>query len=309
MHETIAYNGLTLHKWTLGSSTFLACPEQGARLMNWHLRLADTSVRDVIHWPEDADLTDIAKIRGGNPILFPFCARTYHEGTIGQWKAPDGQVRPMPNHGFARQGTFLIKETRPDGFTAVLQPDADALAAYPFQYRFAVSYHFSELDFRVDLTLRNLDEHRIPWSAGHHFYFTLPWHENGQRQDYRLEIPAKKAFRVTPTGALEEDKEWTKALTFDAPGMSDRIHCKLKKNEASFGPLNGEEDVRVIFGNGDTTGPSAWTALTTWTENDESPFYCVEPWMGPPNAPEHGHGLHYVEPAEEETFSVTISLV
>ena len=54
--------------------------------------------------------------------------------------------------------------------------------------------------------------------------------------------------------------------------------------------------------------PSPWTALVAWTENDSSPFYCVEPWMGPPNSHDHGKGLHWVDPGESDVFSVTVSL-
>ena len=104
--ETIDYNGITLHRWHCGPSTFLARPELGARLMNWNLQMADGSVRDVIHWPEDADFKRFDKVRGGNPILFPFCGRSYHAGEIGYWPDRDGTVRPMPMHGFSRNARF-----------------------------------------------------------------------------------------------------------------------------------------------------------------------------------------------------------
>ena len=305
--ETIPYQNLTLRKWTLGASSFLACPEQGARLMNWHVRMADGSFRDVIHWPEDADYGDFAKVRGGNPILFPFCARSFVKGEAARWTAPDKTTRPMPNHGFARQGTFAVEELRPDGFTATLQPDAAAQEAYPFAYRFSVHYRFSELHLEAHLTLKNEDARPIPWSAGHHFYFTLPWHERSLREAYRIEIPARRAFRATSTGGLAEIKPAPKEATFDDPELSDRIHCKLKFGEAIFGPKSGEEDVRVSFlPIGDP--PSPWASIVTWTEGEHSPFYCVEPWMGPPNAPEHGHGLHWVNPGESEVFSVRVAL-
>ncbi len=75
--EKIPYLGHTLARWQVGPSTFLALPEKGARFMNWHLTLGDGSVRDVVYWPELQSLDDIAKVRGGNPILFPFCGRTF----------------------------------------------------------------------------------------------------------------------------------------------------------------------------------------------------------------------------------------
>ena len=58
--QAIDYQGTQIHRWNCGSSTFLACPERGARLMNWHLTMADETVRDVIHWPEGANMDRIA---------------------------------------------------------------------------------------------------------------------------------------------------------------------------------------------------------------------------------------------------------
>ncbi|MBL4576580.1 MAG: aldose epimerase, partial [Opitutaceae bacterium] len=63
--EKINYLGEELCRWKVGTSTFLAWPENGARLMNWNLQLADGSVRDVLYWPETTDLNDLKNIRGG----------------------------------------------------------------------------------------------------------------------------------------------------------------------------------------------------------------------------------------------------
>lgn len=305
--ETIDFNGLKLRKWTIGASRFLACPEQGARLMNWHLCMADGSFRDVIHWPEDADYGKFAKVRGGNPILFPFAANTFHKGTKDCWVDPEGEVRPMPQHGFARQGRFEVEGLREDGFAARLVPDEAAHAAYPFRYQFLVEYAFSELRLDVHLSLKNEDDHAIPWSAGHHFYFTLPWHELGDRANYRIEVPARKAFHRTPSGWLEEIKPAPKDGSFDDPDLIERIHTKLRKPEAIFGPKSGEEDIRLSV-LPTTEGVSTWGTIVTWTEAADSPFYCVEPWMGLPNAAEHGQGLHWVGPGETGVFSVRIEL-
>src|SRR5690606_41389577 len=88
--EKVSFGGETLLRWRVGHSTFLALPEKGARLMNWNIALGDGSVRDVLYWPEDADLSKIASVRGGNPILFPFNARSYDRGDIHFWRAADG---------------------------------------------------------------------------------------------------------------------------------------------------------------------------------------------------------------------------
>jgi galactose mutarotase-like enzyme len=93
--------------------------------------------------------------------------------------------------------------------------------------------------------------------------------------------------------------------TFADPTIVDLIRCKLKSNVLTFGPKNGEENLRIRHGVEPV--PAPWAAVVTWTENDASPFYCVEPWMGPPNAPEHKNGLHLVAPGASETFFVEVS--
>src|SRR5690606_17400974 len=85
--QEIDYLGKRVFRWERGASSFLAWPEGGARLMNWNVAYADGSYRDVIHWPDQLETLDtIGKIRGGNPILFPFCGRSFDEGEIGFWK-------------------------------------------------------------------------------------------------------------------------------------------------------------------------------------------------------------------------------
>lgn len=305
--ETIQFNNTTIRKWEVGASTFLAWPECGARLMNWHISMADSSVRDIIYWPEDADFSRPAKIRGGNPILFPFAARTYDQGELGYWRTADGQRRPMPMHGFCREGDFKLTTHNDKGFIATFQPSDFSHQAYPYEYTFTVQYRFEELALHVDFQLDNHGNDPIPWSPGHHFYFALPWHPDTARKDYRIAIPAKKAFYHLDDGSLDPLKDFPAETPFADPALNDRIHCKLKENAVRFGPKSGEEDITIRIGQAGKPGP--WATFVTWTESDDSPFYCVEPWMAPPNAPEHKNGLRLVEPGKRDAFSVSISLI
>lgn len=305
--ETIEVKGHTIRKWQVGASTFLALPEAGARLMNWFITMPDGQFRDVLYWPEDANLDAIARVRGGNPILFPFAARTYCKGEIGFWQDPEGQKRPMSVHGYARQGRFEIDSVHEKGFLARFVPSAEAEAAYPYRYTFTVAYRFEELALHVDLELHNQDARPIPWGPGHHFYFNLPWHTGLDRNNYQLHAPAKKHFRAQNSdGTLTPIKNSPEPISFDDPAAVDLIRCGLKSSEVRFGPKGGEEDISIRIDNKEP--PAPWTTLVTWTEDENSPFYCVEPWTAPPNVAEHGKGLRWVEPGKRDVFSVRVSL-
>ncbi len=299
-----------IQSWEVGPSRFRVLPEYGARLMDWRIALPRSAERTVIYWPEDTGSVPLSEVRGGNPILFPFSGRCTHEGSGHRWKTPDGTVRDIPMHGIARQGRFQVVETDGSGFVAEFHPDDDALASYPFAHTFRVSYRFSELAFTATFTLENQDRLPIPWAAGHHFYFQLPWHPESGREHYRILVPSKHAVRLSRDGVLTRDPEYVPEalpadLSFADPAQINRIFMKWRSGIIRFGPRNGEEDVVVQIGEGGK--PSPIVSLVTWTESPESPFYCVEPWMGPPNAPGTGK-VHWVRPGATAAFDVTVRL-
>jgi galactose mutarotase-like enzyme len=304
--EKVSYNGKNLTRWQVGKSTFLALPEHGARLMNWHLALGDSSVRDILYWPEDANFNEFARVRGGNPILFPFNARSFDAGDIHFWRDPTGLRRPMPMHGFARTSEFKVTRLDARGFTAVLVPDEAAHQAYPYKYEFTVAYRFSELGLACELTLLNLDKQPIPWSAGHHFYFTVPWTEGRTRGDYSIRIPATRSHRQDATGKLTVEPGFKPEEPLNNPALIDAIHLGLKSNTVTFGPTKGAGQVSIRHGTASV--PSTEATFVTWSGSADAPFYCVEPWMGPPNAPENKIGLHWVQPGQTQSFVVEIAV-
>lgn len=304
--ERIPYLGQEILRWRIGASTFLALPEQGARLMNWNVTLGDGTVRDLLYWPELASLENFSKIRGGNPILFPFAGRTFDRGELHHWRADDGQRRPMPMHGLARQGEFRLSRLDDRGFSAVFAPDAAARAAYPFDYEFTVSYRFESAGLYVELELTNLGQVPLPWSAGHHFYFTLPWSPGRTRRDYLLEIPATRTLRHSETGRLVDGPRLAPRETLDNPALLDTIQTGLRGH--LFAVTERPTGTRVRFLTGFTNTTARDAAVVAWTQDEHSPFYCIEPWMGPPNSPENKTGLHVVGPGQTQKFYVEIAL-
>lgn len=304
--EKIPYQGQTLSRWRVGNSTFLALPDKGARLMNWNITLGDGTVRDILYWPENADFSDVAKVRGGNPILFPFNGRSFDRGDIGFWRAADGVRRPMPMHGLARQGAFKVTHTDDRGFVAQFLPDAEARACYPFEYDFTVTYRFQPFGLTCEFALTNLGGEPLPWCAGHHFYFTLPWSEATTRADYIIRLTAGKRLRQDPTGALVAGPQLGADESLANPALIDTFHTALKGNEAVFGEKGRPGDVTVRLGTAKV--PPQEALFVTWTLTDDSPFYCIEPWMGPPNAAEHKIGLYHVVPGDTQKFTVSISV-
>ncbi len=303
--ERIPYLGHTIFKWQVGASSFLALPEKGARLMNWNVTLGDGSVRDVIYWPEVENLDNIASVRGGNPILFPFSGRSYDRGEIHHWRAEDGVRRPMPMHGLARQGLFRTTRLDEGGFSAQFVPDEAAKAAYPYDYDFVVSYRFDATAIFVELQLTNHGPTPIPWSAGHHFYFTLPWSPGRTRRDYLLETSATKHLQRDDQGLLRDGPRTGQRERLDNKNLIDLIHTGLRRDIFGVTETTGS---RLLFRTSMAGGSPRDLTVVTWTQDEKSPFYCIEPWMGPPNAAETKVGLHNVAAGQTQKFYVEISL-
>jgi galactose mutarotase-like enzyme len=304
--ETIPYQGQLLTRWRVGNSTFLALPEKGARLINWNLALPDGSVRDVIYWPENADFGDIAKVRGGNPILFPFGGRCFDRGEIFFWRAADGVRRPIPIHGIARQGAFHVANIDARGFTAHFAPGAEAQTSYPFKYDFAVTYRFEPVGLSCEFALTNHGSEPLPWCPGHHFYFTVPWQEGTARGDYMIRIPAGKRLKQDATGHLVTGPALQLEENLANLDLIDTFHTALRSNEVVFGEKGRPGDVVVRVGVDPTPTPDS--TFVTWSLAPDSPFYCVEPWMGPANAAEHRVGLRFVPPGETGKFVVSVQV-
>ena len=282
-------------------------PERGARLMHWHLTHGDGSIRDVIYWPDVSSIDQFTKARGGNPILFPFCARSFDQEEMNFWRAADGVRRPMPMHGLARQGEFKLTRIDARGFAAQFLPDNDAKVAYPYDYEFTVTYRFEPLGLACEFTLRNLGSQPIPWSAGHHFYFALPWNEGLTRADYAIRIPSSKTLRQDfKTGQLVPGPTLQLEESFANEALIDAFHTGLKSNSIVFGPKKLPGEVIMRLGTAKVPPPDA--VFVTWTMAADSPYYCVEPWMGPPNAPGTKVGLHWVPPGQTQNFVVEIQI-
>jgi galactose mutarotase-like enzyme len=286
---------------TQGTALLRIAPQAGGRLLSWHV-----DGQPVIHWPDQADWSQPARIRGGNPLLFPFLARHRVDGQIGRWRDSAGVVRDLPMHGFARDLPFAASvDAQGAGVTMTLSDSDATRAAYPFGFRFEATYRLADArTLDVDLITTNTGDTALPYYAGHHFYFTLP---HTQRAGTVLDLPPTQRRHQQADGSISPATPGEAHYTLDDPRIIDRFHC-----------LDGmpTRPVRLVApGLGRTItidlqrpGSIPWYAVTTWTEAPESDFYCVEPWLGLPDAIHNGLGLRWLAPGVTETASLRIAV-
>jgi galactose mutarotase-like enzyme len=276
--------------------------------------------QELLYWPTEgvtadviADPAKVAKLRGGNPLLFPFIGRHRVGDHPNQWvdSQAGGRVRDLPQHGFARHTPFTHRvDDDGKGITMTLTPAMLSAAdrqGYPYDFVFTARYRLDGDALDVSLTTHNSGIDPLPYYAGHHFYFALP---HAARSECRLTLPTHDRARQDSDGAIvplsADPSVGNTAQSVYTPGdaaIQDVFHLLSNgtptKTSArlSMPPLRRSIAVEL-----DAAGAHAapWYAITTWTESDQSDFYCVEPWLGLPNAIHHGQGLRLLAPGAHE---------
>jgi galactose mutarotase-like enzyme len=92
----------------------------------------------------------------------------------------------------------------------------------------------------------------------------------------------------------------------DNPALLDTVQTGLRGH--AFTVTEKPSGQQIRFNTGFTNTAAKDAAVVTWTEEAKSPFFCIEPWMGPPNSPENKTGLHLVGPGQTQKFLVEITL-
>lgn len=288
-----------IHELHAGPSLVRIAPQFGGRLLSWHV-----DGEPVIFWPDTADWSNLARVRGGNPLLFPFLGRHRVDGEIGRWRDAAGVVRDLPMHGFARDLPFAAQPSADGAALTMTLESSDALhAAYPFDFRVDATYRLADTHtLEVALATTNRGDTPLPYYAGHHFYFALPHAERGQTT---LELPPTHRRQQLADGTISAPEPGEAHYTLDEARIHDRFHCL---DGAASTPVRivmpgRRRTIEIAL---DVPGSIPWYAVTTWTEKPDSDFYCVEPWLGLPDAIHNGLGLRTLAPGATETAALRI---
>jgi galactose mutarotase-like enzyme len=297
MKSPIQFQNQPAYEIADGENKILVSADHGARILRW-----ERNGNQIITWPEDADWSKILKIRGGNPVLFPFIARHFVDGKNEFWKDAAGTVRPMPQHGFARDAKFAVVDGGDGNQLRMRLTDSDETrAVYPFAFQFDVVVSLlpgSQLEVRFETT--NTGTTPLPYYAGHHFYFALP---HGERADWTLDLECGAWGRQGADGSVAREPAMQKSLSLADDTLIDRY--QIAPTQPTFAMTNGKTGRRLAF-NLTHPGTVPWYAVTTWTQAADSDFYCVEPWLGLPNAIHHGEGLREVALGAKEVATLVL---
>lgn len=207
-----------------GGSMLLLAPEAGGRLVRWRHH-----GEDILYWPNPADWSNPAKIRGGNPVLFPFIGRHFVDGEPGRWRDAGGQVHTLPQHGFARDLPFEVESADRARIVLLLRDGPQTRAGYPFAFEFRVSYRLLEDGLEATFAIKHADggtHAPMPFYAGHHFYFALP---AALRHTTTLQMPPSRLSRQLADGSLAPPSPGTRSIRSTIPRCRIATTCSMAR--------------------------------------------------------------------------------
>jgi aldose 1-epimerase len=257
----------------------VVAPELGG----WLLRYARPTPRhgsvEALHFSKSIVDRYPREMYAGMPVLFPLVSnnRVGDQEHHYEW---NGQIREMPQHGFARRSKWSVREQTPNSLTIELT-DSDATRAhYPFAFRFCLAYRLHQGRLHWEAVIENRSEELLPFGAGFHPYFSVPLTPGSERAACFVEIPEAK--RLVAVGRFERfaaepfpAQNWS----VDKDVAGTMYLTDLKRQELVL--IDPVSELEVVF-NFEEAPQHRFVAL--WARNTSEPFYCLEPWTALPNA-------------------------
>mgnify|MGYP000379615959 CR=1 FL=1 len=209
------------------------------------------------------------------PVLFPIVGKvknnlyTYNQDSYA-----------LPQHGFARDSTFLLVTSSESSCIYRLHHSEETLKVFPFEFELDIIYSIDGSTLKVVYRMYNpSSKNEIYFSIGAHPGFRCPLVEGDKFEDYYLEFEkAENLSRILLEGGLRGDETEVVALT----------NNKLPLTTDLFGPkdaivVSGLNSERIsLKSNNSTHGLHfnyknyPWFGI--WSK--PGPFVCLEPWMG-----------------------------
>ena len=225
----------------------------------------------------------------------------------------NGVTRTMPWHGFARhQAWYSIPPVVTAGGVtsgAHFLSNSNNIEIYPFDYHLSASQGLSsnglEISFRVEASSGNSGP--MPFALGLHFSFDFSswWGDNWFQGT--VEHLGRIAWRTDEMAQASE--------RFELP--SDSIFLLDPALKSAIIPAWLDEPVRLVSPDDNRALEMAFEAASAASEGDlvwvsffdpQNCFFCLEPWVGWPNAINSGRGRVDLQPGEVWQFRVRLSV-
>lgn len=249
----------------------------GAEL--WSLRNLNTGIEyiwqgDPQYWSRHA------------PVLFPIVGRLKNN----EYRF-DGVSYQLPQHGFARDMEFMVREQQADSAVFELNATDETLSKYPFRFRLRIKYQLKDSSLKVSYEVQNLDHKEMFFSLGAHPGFRIPLAMGETYEDYYVSFEQPETLQrdYLADGLLMQKTEPVHLLGHRELNLSHKlfendalVFRQFNSQQVELRSRAGQHGIRLHF--------KGWPQLGIWAKPGAQ-FVCIEPWHGHADFTDHNGQL------------------
>lgn len=241
---------------------------------------------------------------GGWPFLFPVCARLERNGNPGKYLY-DGHLYELPIHGFSWCMPWDVLAANDQTLILSLQNNHQTQILYPFSFKVTLSYRMEKNRLICEQCYENTGDEPLPYYAGFHPYFLTPFDE--EKSKVLLEYHPSRRF-------IYNDRMTD--LTGEQPVFKTPTSITNPEINEQLTQIAGNKKIRLIYPETfdlvmEARGiedANLFSYIQLYTM-PEKPFFCVEPWMGFPNAMNSVSGVRWLNPGQSEKGILYLDII
>ena len=214
-----------------------------------------------------------------SPVLFPF---------VGNFKENryryQGKTYLLRQHGFAREKVFRLQKQTDTSAVWVLEADEQTKEIYPFDFCFTVTQSLADHRFVTEWIVQNPSEdHKLFFSVGAHPAFRVPVNDKEHKNDCYVLFSGKEELTYIlkdpqGIGAVPKQK-YTMRLDKGLLKIEDHLFdidtFIFEDGQIEEVSLCGKDKKPYV-----TVSCKGFPYFGLWTQSDDAPFVCLEPWYG-----------------------------
>lgn len=278
-------------------------PDRGGWVSSIILPL-ESGVREILYQHDHAWDDELNHLPGGSPFVFPICARIAR-GEKENIYLYDGKQYELKIHGFSWYEKWFVEHVTKDGIEIVLRHNEKTLACYPFQFEVRLRYEVRPGKLTCYQVYENQEAtKKMPYYAGFHPYFLTPHPAEG-KEKVVVDFKATRRLKYNEklTDVIGEQPILQTPISISSPDVNEQLSILCHQDKLA----------KLIFPNGDvihinlTENAHYFPYLQLYTV-PEKPFFCIEHWMGFPNALNSVDGVRWLKAGDSETAVYEIGI-
>lgn len=269
------------------------------------------------HWHEllyrGLDFCSRGGWSGKAPILWPATGRNYVAGAPGgQGWMFEGQLLPMPTHGFARDLPWRLVAQRTgrgmSSATVELTDTPQTRKAYPFGFTFAVTYRLSRTQLLIEhVIVASLENgSAMPFSIGNHITFRQPLAGAGSMT---ISTPARQRLALDPSGKPHAQEPQAPLRHFPVADLGRETALPLLDypDDARV-DLSDPGGISIRLSHRASAKPDGNVVLFNLWGNADRGFFSPEPWFGRQNSLADDIGVIRLAPGDRFRWIVAVQV-